>query len=109
FAKLEVRELTLPVGQRLGNAVDQDFDAADGERGATAEAADGAALRLREVVAVGGVDARKIPEGFIEAPRRARATDLVAIDGLDGLRHLRQGQRGPRNGNRGRRKPEGLR
>src|SRR5437899_6927150 len=87
FAKLEVRELTLPVGQRLGNAVDQDFDAADGKRGATPEAADGDALILRDVVALGGVDARQIPEGFLEAPRRSCATDLVTIDGLDGLWH----------------------
>src|SRR5207245_3900193 len=88
LAELEVRELALAVGQCLRNAVDEDLDPTHRERRARAKAANRDPLILREIVAVGDVDAGDVRERFVESPRRPGSTDLRAIDAVNRQRDL---------------------
>src|SRR5205823_12658982 len=83
LAKLEIRELPLTVGERLGNTVDQNLDAANAKHGSRAEAANRDALILGEVVAVRDKDPRHGHQRFIESPGRTGAADGTAVDALN--------------------------
>src|SRR5437667_5852030 len=90
-------ELALAVGERLRNAVEQDFDAPNGERRARTGTTDRDALVEREVVAVRHEDARYAAERLVEPPGRASGEGTLVHDG-DGEGQTREGQLGPRDG-----------
>src|SRR6266566_4671399 len=89
---------------RVWDAVEQDLDAAHGERRARAEPADRDALVEGEIVAVRRVHARDGGERLVEAPRGAGAADVGLLDQVDGERDLADRGVGAGDGDDGRRK-----
>ena len=76
-AEIDAVDRALAVGQRLGDAVDEHFDAANAELRARAEAADRHAQVLRKVVAVLHEQARHAAQRFVDRELLARELDVV--------------------------------
>ena len=103
-AQVQVSQLSLAVGQRLGNSIQEDLDPAHAEVVAEESGtANGDPLIEGEVVAVRHEDARHVGQRLVEAPGGFGAADLRLVHQLNGVRRLgeREGAAGGGNGDRG--------
>src|SRR5690606_2369536 len=89
-AEVDVIGAALAAGQGHRDAVRVHLEAANAEAGTGAEAADGHAQVLREVVAVLHHQTRHAGQGLVEAKFLAAQLDVIDADEADGERQLAQ-------------------